>query len=566
MDPDGSLFTHSILAVQAASPTALAASIGLFLLFLALCAFFALCETAITEYSESRLEKQAEDGDRHAALFLQLAEQYSSLTTKVRTGFVLSVMACEGMLLFGPAQTLAAMLVEVGMRRGAAVSLSLALTILIGSALVLIAGYLLYRINQPPAGQVSDYAEPASDFYLQWQVPRTDGREWYEFLTLGNQDVPFPFHTSLHLTAPEKIVTEGTDLHLAAVHHAVCGGLYVDYIRFQADPEQGQAAGDTICRISTMAPGFWTPRGISVGNEKSFVVNAYHSGKEDQAEGTLLYGLKEADGYSLVPHDYLYIWSAFEEGRGYQTIYFFIKDGLVAGISMELMQDMGDFYAAANNTSTFPVDENGDPDFSHRQELPQEPIDATRQVYIAWNQLVTNENLSAEERYAYRRDVFTNLPDMDWQEFGKLGGIDSSGTIFALLDWISQQEHYSSGDIYFIQRGYAARGIDGAYAEDYCYLLSRALFSDPVAYAKALARSTADDEAVQTLIMGGTAYGADYYPADCETAVSALDAAINANALTAEETGWAKLLRYYLANPNDGYYADYPKTPAELEN
>lgn len=440
--------------------------------------------------------------------------------------------------------------------------------LIIGAVLLFLsAGYLLYRINQPPAGQVSDYAEPASDFYLQWQVPRTDGREWYEFLTLGTQAEPFPFHTSLHLTAPEKIVTEGTDLHLAAVHHAVCGGLYVDYIRFQADPEQGQAAGDTICRISTMAPRFWTPRGISVGVEKSFVVDAYHSGKEDQAEGTLLYGLKEADGYSLVPHDYLYIWSAFEEGRGYQTIYFFIKDGLVAGISMELMQDMGDFYAAANNTSTFPVDENGDPDFSHRQDLPQEPVDATRQVYIAWNQLVTNENLSAEERYAYRRDVFTNLPDMDWQEFGKLGGIDSSGTIFALLDWLSQQEHYSSGDIYFIQRGYAARGIDGAYAEDYCYLLSRALFSDPVAYAKALARSTADDEAVQTLIMGGTAYGADYYPADCETAVSALDAAINANTLTAEETGWVKLLRYYLVTPSeDGSFADYPKTPAELEN
>ena len=440
--------------------------------------------------------------------------------------------------------------------------------LIIGAVLLFLsAGYLLYRINQPPAGQVSDYAEPASDFYLQWQVPRTDGREWYEFLTLGTQAEPFPFHTSLHLTAPEKIVTEGTDLHLAAVHHAVCGGLYVDYIHLQADPEQGQAAGDTICRISTMAPGFWTPRGISVGVEKSFVVDAYHSGKEDQAEGTLLYGLKEADGYSLVPHDYLYIWSAFEEGRGYQTIYFFIKDGLVAGISMELMQDMGDFYAAANNTSTFPVDENGDPNYSNRQDLSQEPVDATRQVYIAWNQLVTNENLSAEERYAYRRDVFTNLPDMDWQEFGALGGIDSSGTIFALLDWLSQQEHYSSGDIYFIQRGYAARGIDGAYAEDYCYLLSRALFSDPVAYAKALARSTADDEAVQTLIMGGTAYGADYYPADCETAASALDAAINANALTAEETGWAKLLRYYLVTPSeDGSFADYPKTPAELEN
>ena len=430
---------------------------------------------------------------------------------------------------------------------------------------VLIAGYLLYRINQPPAGQVSDYAEPASDFYLQWQVPRTDGREWYEFLTLGNQDVPFPFHTSLHLTAPEKIVTEGTDLHLAAVHHAVCGGLYVDYIHLQADPEQGQAAGDTICRISTMAPGFWTPRGISVGNEKSFVVDAYHSGKEDQAEGTLLYGLKEADGYSLVPHDYLYIWSAFEEGRGYQTIYFFIKDGLVAGISMELMQDMGDFYAAANNTSTFPVDENGDPDFSHRQELPQEPIDATRQVYIAWNQLVTNENLSAEERYAYRRDVFTNLPNMDWQEFGELGGINGDDTIFALMDWLREQDGYSSSEIYYIQRGYAAGGLDGAYSENYCSILASAVAYDPVSFAKELAYDSGTDESeLRTRILMGTAYGIDYPPNRADAAVEALDAVIDTNALTAEENGWAKLLRYYLANPNDGYYADYPKTPAEL--
>lgn len=48
-------------------------------------------------------------------------------------------------------------------------------------------------------------------------------------------------------------------------------------------------------------------------------------------------------------------------------------------------------------------------------------------------------------------------------------------------------------------------------------------FLIPVAYAKALARSTADDEAVQTLIMGGTAYGGRLLtPPDCETAVSAL--------------------------------------------
>ena len=433
---------------------------------------------------------------------------------------------------------------------------------------VLIAGFLLYRASQPSLGQVGDLARPVSDFYLEWQVPRRDGREWYEFLTLGNQDVPFPFHTSLHLTAPEKIVTEGTDLHLAAVHHAVCGGLYVDYIHLQADPEQGQAAGDTICRISTMAPGFWTPRGISVGNEKSFVVNAYHSGKEDQAEGTLLYGLKEADGYSLVPHDYLYIWSAFEEGRGYQTIYFFIKDGLVAGISMELMQDMGDFYAAANNTSTFPVDENGDPDFSHRQDLPQEPIDATRQVYIAWNQLVTNENLSAEERYAYRRDVFTNLPDMDWQEFGKLGSTDDNFTTSeAFMSWLAGQESYSDAEILHIQWGCTAKGLDGAYSESYDEILCNALFYDPVTYAKMLAYPGVMDDETRWSAITGAVFDGELFPEKERTAAKSLDTAINANALTAEETGWAKLLRYYLVTPSeDGSFADYPKTPAELEN
>ena len=43
-----------------------------------------------------------------------------------------------------------------------------------------------------------------------------------------------------------------------------------------------------------------------------------------------------------------------------------------------------------------------------------------------------------------------------------------------------------------------------------------------------------------------------------------LDAAIGTNALTEEETAWARLLRYYLANPNNGDYSDYPKTPEEL--
>ena len=63
--------------------------------------------------------------------------------------------------------------------------------------------------------------------------------------------------------------------------------------------------------------------------------------------------------------------------------------------------------------------------------------------------------------------------------------------------------------------------------------------------------------------MKDTAYGADYRTGECETAAAALDDVIDANALTAEENDWARLLRYYLANPNDGDYTAYPNTPAE---
>ena len=143
MDPDGNLWTHSMLAVQAASTTSFAVGIGLFVLFLLLCAFFSLCETAMAEYSESKLEKQAEEGERRAALFLRLAERYSSVVTKIRAGFVLSVMACEGLLLFVLASRLAAAMGRLA--PGLATALALLVTIVVGTVLVLIAGYLIPR-------------------------------------------------------------------------------------------------------------------------------------------------------------------------------------------------------------------------------------------------------------------------------------------------------------------------------------------------------------------------------------------------------------------------------------
>ena len=429
------------------------------------------------------------------------------------------------------------------------------LWIILGIFILLILITLLLSASKPsepvtpdpitPPINAAEAKTPSSDFALI-----LDWAEDGSFLELGSQEGEYPFGTPLSLDGEETVVKGDNGETVYTIDNLNTGGIRLTYAHMDGQP-------DTIWKLETAyTKEISTPRGIHVGSTKAEVVGAYGM--------DLVYCFKEEGSDILAEHDYFYAYQPKEAFSN--SICFFMKDGLVSGIRVENMLDAGNDAYAVNNISIFPIQRNGDPDYSNRQDIYREPVDAARQVYIAWNQLVTNENLSAEERYAYRRDVFTNLPDMDWQEFGTLGGIDSSGTIFALLDWLSQQEHYSSGDIYFIQRGYAARGIDGASAEDYCYLLSRTLFSDPVAYAKALARSTADDEAVQTLIMGGTAYGADYYPADCETAVSALDAAINANALTAEETGWAKLLRHYLANPNDGDYSNYPRTPAELEN
>ena len=298
-----------------------------------------------------------------------------------------------------------------------------------------------------------------------------------------------------------------------------------------------------------------TPRGIHVGSTKAEVVGAYGM--------DLVYCFKEEGSDILAEHDYFYAYQPKEAFSN--SICFFMEDSLVSGIRVENMLDAGNDAYAVNNISIFPIQRNGDPDYSNRQDIYQEPVDAARQVYIAWNQLVTNQNLSAEEQYAYRRDVFTNLPNMDWQEFGELGGINGDDTIFALMDWLREQDSYSSSEIYYIQRGYAAGGLDGAYSENYCTILASAVADDPVSFAKELAYDSGTDESeLRTRILMGTAYGIDYPPNRADAAVEALNAAIDTNALTAEESGWAKLLRYYLANPNDGYYADYPKTPAEL--
>ena len=420
-------------------------------------------------------------------------------------------------------------------------------------ACVLVLGALWWNARKnvehlPSSSAQEEPESPQTDFALlfDWMEPP-------EFLELGEQKEDYPFGVDLFLQGPDTVVTgdNGETVH-------TLGDLSQDHFRLSYSEYEDSGSlyrGITLLECNG-SKEISTPRGIHIGSTRAEVVTAY---------GTdLVYCLKEEGDDILVPHDYYYAYQT--EAAPTYALCLFLKDGLVAGIRMENVMDMGLDAYAVNNTSIFPIQRNGDPDYSNRQDIYQEPVDATRQVYIAWNQLVTNQNLSAEERYSYRRDVFTNLPEMDWQELTQLGGSSDPVTAEAFADWLRDQESFSEGEIYYIQRGSMDTGLDGFYAENYCSVLAAALAYDPVAFARQLAYdgSGTDESQLRAHVLRAAAYGIDYTPARASAAVEKLDAAIGTNALTEEENAWARLLRYYLANPNDGDYSDYPKTPEEL--
>ena len=398
--------------------------------------------------------------------------------------------------------------------------------------------------SAPPADPSETAPLPATDFALIW----TGGEGYETFLELGDQEGPFPFGRELVLTEPEEVAD--TDYHLTTLHRADCGAVAVEYLHTEADPERDQPEGDSITGLSTIAAGVRTPRGIGVGDTRAALTAAYGD--------DLVYCLKEESGYTLVQHDNYYAYQTAEQPAS--ALLFFLRDGLVAGIRVESTGDLGLDAYAPNNVTRFPV-VNGEPDFSQRQEPEREEVSDTRRVYIAWNQLVTNDNLSAEERYTYHHTIFSGLSYLDWQELGQLGSTEyPEQTMEALLSWLLEQAPYTASEILSLQMGVQSN-LDGWLTDDYAHLLSTAFFGDPVTFAKNLVTDSLEDTMYQVIRL--TAYDAELYPAEQEEALLILDAALADGSFTEDEAGWARLLELYLTTPiNDR--SELPRTPAEL--
>lgn len=395
---------------------------------------------------------------------------------------------------------------------------ALAGAMIVGTLLQLFSGPPSEKPAAPPPEQPAASKEaPATDFSFLWTNEEGDT----EFLELGQQEALFPFGTSLELTEAETVLN--TDFGSLTHHIADCGAIQIEYDRM----EDG-AVYESLTKLSTISRRVQTSRFIGPGSTQADLLEAY--GDE------LIYCLKEEGGYSLIAHDHFY---AYTDGP--LTLLFYVDRGEVQGVLMENLMDGAGLYEI-DHIHRFPM-VNGEPDFSLRREPEQEPLSDARRVYIAFNQLVTNHNLSAEERYAYRRDVFGALPEMDWQEYITCSGTHEEPDVgfWALMDWLARQDSFSPSEILWLQMGAAAKGLDGAYTDMYCHVLSRALFYDPAEFAKQLAADGIPKETMDLAIQL-TAYDAYDYPVETETAVNVLQKILDDGGFTDTQAEWTRQL------------------------
>lgn len=378
----------------------------------------------------------------------------------------------------------------------------------VGAALLLLVGLVCgvhFAKNAQEAPAAKPTLQETSEFALNWKT-----ETGWSFLALGPQERLFPFGRDLVPSEREQV--RETDFGPDWVVHVVpCGPLTISYSQMK---EEGQEHC-SVDRITTITPGYQTPRGIQVGSDAQEVLTQY--------QGELVYALKEHGEEVLCPHDFLYIYAP-EEAFG-TAILFYLQDGHVAGLSVQTGDDSGNEAFQVNHRTIFPL-RDGKPDFRQRQEVEQEPIDQTRAVYIALTELEEDGNLSEEEQFQRRQTIYAGLPELDWAAYGALGEAGQEDqTREALLFWLLKQEALSQQNLRALLLGGCRPQLEGTLLDLYAHVLAQAFLADPAQYLHCLTEETFSQEQQETLLTR-TAAGcldADNVQAEARAALQALE-------------------------------------------
>ena len=341
--------------------------------------------------------------------------------------------------------------------------------------------------NAETAASSRPGVEETGEFALLWR-----GENGYEYLSVGEQAETFPFGTTLSPTALGA--TEDTDLAGMTLHRVPCGALSLTYTHLSGGP-----AREVLQAVETITAGYETPRGIQVGSDETEVLAAY--------EGELVYLMEESGENVLCRNDYRY---AYAPAEAYgMAIEFYLDGGHVAGIAVRSADDRGSEAYAVDNMTIFPI-VDGQPDFSGRQEPEQETADAAQTVYIALQALLHDGNLSAEDAYRCRQDIYGNLYQLDWQAYGALGEAGKEDeTVFELLGYLNTQETLSEGEITGLLSGAVDSSLDGAYTDSYALAMARAFVAYPESYVKCIASERFADADDRQILISLTGYGCD---------------------------------------------------------
>ena len=132
------------------------------------------------------------------------------------------------------------------------------------------------------------------------------------------------------------------------------------------------------------------------------------------------------------------------------------------------------------------------------------------------------------------------------------------------MDWLQRQDTYTESEIFWIQAGSVAKGIDGAYAESYDGLLSRVFFYDPVSFIRNLTHDLDSEEDWRFHSVLGAAFDGVWYPQELAAARETLNTTLSSGMFTPEESGWCRLMLLYLEAAERDGFGGLPHSPSEL--